>query len=185
MHQRTLQKRCSHMTNTERSKALYLHHSCIVIRKSTENGYLTAAHHTTGVSTCPTLRGEKHFPSTSCFIFMLGVYTSSTYFYYTKAILMRRKYRNNSQTTSAFGLLSTIQERWIIEEKWSFAKGIRHLKRSNKKVGWRCASYKESIQVVSQHGIKGPDAMASLVWANTNISGYVMHNSISIVICST
>jgi len=27
--------------------------------------------------------------------------------------------------------------------------------------------------------------MANLVWANTHISGYVMHNSIGIVICST
>jgi len=38
LHQRTLQKRCFHMTNVERSKSLYPHHSCIVIRKSTENG---------------------------------------------------------------------------------------------------------------------------------------------------
>ena len=38
VHQRTLQKRCLHMTNTGRSKAVYPHHSCIVIRKSTENG---------------------------------------------------------------------------------------------------------------------------------------------------
>ena len=38
IHQRTLQKRCLHMTNTGRSRAVYPHHSCIVIRKSTENG---------------------------------------------------------------------------------------------------------------------------------------------------
>ena len=38
VHQRTLQKRCLHMTNTGRSKAVYPLHSCIVIRKSTENG---------------------------------------------------------------------------------------------------------------------------------------------------
>jgi len=70
-----------------------------------DNGYpyTTVAHHTTGVSTCPTLRGAKYFPSTSYF-FMLGVYTVSTYFYYTKAIQMRRKHRNNSRTTTAFGL---------------------------------------------------------------------------------
>jgi len=37
--QRTLQRRCLNMTNIERSKALYSHHSCIVIRKSTKNGY--------------------------------------------------------------------------------------------------------------------------------------------------
>jgi len=41
------------------------------------------------------------------------------------------------------------------------------------------------MQVVAQHGIKGPNTMANLVWANTNISGYVIHNSIGIVICST
>ena len=60
-------------------------------------------HYTTGVSACPALRGARHFPSTSYF-FMLGVYTVSTYFCYTKAILMRRKLRNNSRTTTAFGL---------------------------------------------------------------------------------
>ena len=38
VHQRTLQKRYLHMTNTGRSKAVYPLHSCIVIRKSTENG---------------------------------------------------------------------------------------------------------------------------------------------------
>jgi len=36
-----------------------------------------------------------------------------------------------------------------IEEKMKICKSIRHLKRSNKKVGWRCTSYKKSIQVVS------------------------------------
>jgi len=39
--------------------------------------------------------------------------------------------------------------------------------------------------MVYQQGIKGPDTMANLVRANTYISGYVMHNSIGIVICST
>jgi len=63
-------------------------------------------HYTTGVSMCPALRGAEHFPSTSYF-FLLGVYTVSTYFYYTKAILMRRKYRNNSRTTTAFGIHHT------------------------------------------------------------------------------
>ena len=32
------QKQCLHMTNTGSSKAVYPLHSCIVIRKSTENG---------------------------------------------------------------------------------------------------------------------------------------------------
>ena len=42
----------------------------------------------------------------------------------------------------------------------------------------RCASYKKSIQIVSQHGIKGPDTMANLGWAKTNIYVYVLHNSV-------
>ena len=79
--------------------------------------------YTTGVSTCPTLRGARHFPSTSYF-FMLGVYTVSTYFYYTKAILMRRKHRNNSWTTTAFGLHTGALNNWgkmkICEEHQTF-----------------------------------------------------------------
>jgi len=66
----------------------------------------TVAHHTTGVGTCPTLRGAEHFPSTSYF-FMRGVCTVPTYLYYIKAKLMRRKYRNNLRTTTAFGLHHT------------------------------------------------------------------------------
>ena len=27
--------------------------------------------------------------------------------------------------------------------------------------------------------------MANLVWANTYISGYVMHNSVGVIVCST
>ena len=47
---------------------------------------------------------------------------------------------------------------------------------------WRCAAlayYKKSIQIVSQQDIKGPNAMANLVWANTfYIFGYIMHDSV-------
>jgi len=47
IHQHALQKRCLHMTNIERSKVLYPHHSHIIIRKSTENGhpYISSASH--------------------------------------------------------------------------------------------------------------------------------------------
>ena len=44
---------------------------------------------------------------------------------------------------------------------------------------------KKAIQSVSQQGIKGPDATANLVWANTYTSGYLMHNSVGISIRST
>jgi len=40
----------------------------------------TVVYYITGVITCPTLRGVKHFPNTSYFFLMLGVYTLSTYF---------------------------------------------------------------------------------------------------------
>jgi len=143
----------------------------------------TVGHYTTGVSSCPTLRGSKHFPSTSHFLLCLvctqcpNIFTTQKQYWWDA----------NTETTHEQLLhsVSAIQERWIIEEKWRFVKSIRHLKRSNKKVGWRCASYKKLIQVVSQHSIKGPDTMANLVWANTNISGYVMHNLIGIITCNT
>jgi len=39
---------------------------------------------------------------------MLGLYTVHTgFFYFTKAILMRREHRNNSPTTTAVGLHHT------------------------------------------------------------------------------
>ena len=66
--------------------------------------------------------------------------------YYTKATLVRRKLRNNSRTTTAFVLHTGVLNNW---GKMKFVKSIRHFKRLNKIVGWRCASYKKSIQVVS------------------------------------
>jgi len=128
---------------------------------------------------------QKTFPALLTFFCLVCVYTVQCPHIFTT----QKQYWWESNTETIHGqllhLVSTIQERWIIEEKWRFVKSIRHLKHSNKKVGWRCVSYKKSIQVVSQHGIKGPDTMANLVWANTNISGYVMPNSVGIVICST
>jgi len=169
------------MTNTERSKAVYPLHSCIVIRKSTENGYPYSRALHNRCYYVSSIKTSKTYPSTSYF-FMFGVYTVSTYFTTQKQYW----WDANSETIHGQLLhLFSIQECWIIEEKWRFVKSIRHLKRSNIKVGWRCPSYKKSIQVVSQHGIKGRDTMDNLVWVNTHISGYVMHNSIGIVICST
>ena len=66
----------------------------------------TVGHYTTGVSTCPALRGARHFPSTSYFLCL--VCTQCPHFCYTKAILMRRKLRNNSGTTTAFGLYTGV-----------------------------------------------------------------------------
>ena len=61
---------------------------------------------------------------------MLGVYTVSTYFCYTKAILVRRKLRNNSWTTIAFVLHTGVLNNW---GKMKIVKSIRHLKQSNKR----------------------------------------------------
>jgi len=63
----------------------------------------TVGHYTTGVGTCPALRRARPIRALLTFL-LLGVYTVSTYFYYTKAILMRRKLRNISRTTTVFGL---------------------------------------------------------------------------------
>jgi len=102
-------------------------------------------HYTTGVSTCPALTGATHFPSTSYFLCL--VYTQCAHIFTTQK---QYWWDANSETIHGQLLhLASIQECWIIEEKWRFVKSIRHLKRSNKKVGWRCASYKKSIQVVS------------------------------------
>jgi len=62
--------------------------------------------------------------------------------------------------------------------------------RTDEKIRWKCPSYKKSIQFFSQQGVKNPDTMANLTWANTYISGIVMReawdcNSGGIVIRST
>jgi len=98
---------------------------------------------------------------------------------------MRCEHRSNAPYQQLLRLVSIMQELWIIEEKWRFVESIRHLRQHNKKVGWRCALYKKSIQIVSQQGIKCPDTMVDLLWANAYISGYVMHNSLGTVIRST
>ena len=96
----------------------------------------TVPHHTTSVSTCPTLRGAKDFPSTSNFFFLLCL--MCTHIFTTQN---QDWWDVNTETIHGqiLHLVSTIQERWVIEEKWRFVKSIRHLKRSNKKGRWRCA----------------------------------------------
>ena len=107
----------------------------------------TVAHYRIGVCTWPTLRGAKHFNST--YFCKLGLYTLHAHFFTTQNIYW---WDANTETIhqQLLHLVFIMQECWIIEEKWRFVKSIRHLKRSNKKVRWRCASYKKSIQIVSQ-----------------------------------
>jgi len=56
----------------------------------------TVGHYTTGVSTCPALRGTRHFPSTSYFFYAWCVHSVHIFLLHKrKAILVRRKLRNN------------------------------------------------------------------------------------------
>jgi len=84
---------------------------------------------------------------------MLGLYTLHTgFFYYTKAILMRRDYRSNAPTTVAAGRHHTgAFNNW---GKTKIGKSIRHLKWYDKKVRWRCASYKINLQANPTKKIK-------------------------------
>ena len=106
----------------------------------------TVGHYTTGVSTCPALRRARPIPTLPTFLCL--VCTQCPHIFTTQ-----KQYWWDANSETIHGQLlhsvSTIQEHWTIEEKWRFVKSIKHLKRSNKKVGWRCASYKKSIQVVS------------------------------------
>jgi len=43
----------------------------------------------------------------------------------------------------------------------------------------------KALHVASQQGIKSLNTVVNLVWVNTYISGYAMHNSVGIVVCST
>jgi len=50
---------------------------------------------------------QNTFNRISYFLYAWCVYIAHTFFYYTKAMLMRREHRNNSPTTTAFGLYHT------------------------------------------------------------------------------
>jgi len=82
----------------------------------------TVVHHTTGVSSCPTLRGPKHFPALLIFLCLMCTQCPHNF-------TAQKKYwwDANTETTHEQLLhsVSTIQECWIIEEKWRFVKIIR------------------------------------------------------------
>ena len=116
-----LQKRCLHMTNIERGKALYPHHSCIVIRKSTENGYpySSASHKLVRVQPW-----EEQNTSPALLTFLCLVCTQCTHIFTTQKQCW---WDANTETIHGQLLhLVSIQERWIIKEKWRFVKSIRH-----------------------------------------------------------
>ena len=70
----------------------------------------TVGHYTTGVSTCPALRRARPIPALLTFLCL--VCTQCPHIYHTKAILVRRKLRNNSQTTTAFFLHTGVLNNW-------------------------------------------------------------------------
>jgi len=91
------------MTNTGGAKQFILTTTVSSFAKAQKMDNHTVGHHITGVSTCPTLRGAKHFPSTSYF-FMLGVYTVSTYFLLHKSNTDETQTPKQFTDTTAFGL---------------------------------------------------------------------------------
>ena len=122
--------------------AVYPLHSCIVA-KAQKMDNRTVGHYTTGVSTCPALRRARPIPALLTFLCL--VCTQCPHIFATQK---QYWWDANSETIHRQLLhFFSIQECWIIEEKWRFVESIRHLKRSNKKVGWRCASYKNRYKL--------------------------------------
>jgi len=78
------------MTNIEGAKRFILTTAVSSFAIAQKMDTHTVAHHTTGVSTCPTLRGANTFQHFLLFKAWCVAYTVSTYFYYTKAILMKQ-----------------------------------------------------------------------------------------------
>ena len=70
----------------------------------------TVGHYTTGVSTCPALRRARPIPA--LLTFYAWCVHSVHIFYYAKTILVRRKLRNNSRTTTAFVLHTGVLNNW-------------------------------------------------------------------------
>ena len=93
--------------------------------KSTKNGYpYSSSHYRIGVCIWPTLEEQKNF--------------NSTYFH----VLLRKSSTDETWTTKQCTKSCCS---WSPSDNWGkmkICRSIRHLKRSNKKVRWRCASYK-------------------------------------------
>jgi len=141
------------------------------------------AHCRIGVSTWPILRGAKHFNSTSYFLCLVCTHCPHIFLLHK---MLQCWWDANTETIpqQILQLSSIIQEHWIIEEKWRFVKSIWHLKRLNKKVDEDAHRIKNRYKLfVSRASKVLTQWLTWLGW--THISGYVMHNSVSIVISST
>ena len=110
------------MTSTWRSKAVYPYHKLYRHSQKHRNWVnYTVGHYTTGVSTCPASRGARHFPSTAYFSRL--VCTQCPHIFATQK---QYWWDVNSETIHRQLLhLVSIQECWIIKEKWRFVKSIR------------------------------------------------------------
>jgi len=76
--------------------------------------------------------------------------------------------RTPKQCTNNYFSWSPSYRSVVIEDKWRFVKSIRHLKRSEINVGWRCATFKKMIQIVSQ--LTG---QSSFVWCKICVTTLV------------
>jgi len=70
--------------------------------------------------------------------------------------MKRVGYSSTAAHQQLYQLVTVMQQHYV--------KSIRHLKRLDKKVRWRCTTLQEAIQIISQEGIKSPDVMANLMW---------------------
>jgi len=135
----------------ERSKTVHQHHNTTTVLSFTRAQDMvshTVMHYRIGVCTWPTniVERSKTFNSSSYFLCAWFVYIAHTFFSF---YWWERWWDANAETMhqQLLQLVSIIQELWITEEKLRFVKSIRHLKRTNKKVGWRCASYKNRYKL--------------------------------------
>ena len=78
-------------------------------------------------------------------------------------------------------LLTVIQKSYIIAEKWRSVKTIRHLKRSDKKVGWRYATFWNRYRLFLDKAWKVSKQWLTWWGRTLYISEYVMHNSVGVV----
>jgi len=98
------------MTNIEGAKRFILTTAVSSFARAQKMDTHTVAHHTTGVSTCPTLRGAKHFPA-------LLTFQSLVCSLHSVHIFLLHKSNTDETIHGQLLHLVSIQERWKIEEK--------------------------------------------------------------------
>jgi len=96
-------------------------------------------------------------------------------------MLEKNRHQDNTSATTAIDLRHTIALNNGGKMKIC-KKRITPLKLSDKKNLMKTRIGKRSHTDNFKQGIKGPDIIVNLVWANSFISGYIMHNSAGTVV---